>query len=289
MLLKYLSSALGLFLLGNCAGNKPHVEKGNYASGKPKYRVEMDDQNRKHGNEIWWHEGGAKKFETRYEHGVRQGVYKAWYSNGKPWYQGMDEKGLAQDTLTYWYANGYLMTMAVFRDGIQLLRLDFDSTGELAGHPTKPLSKEIQVKPNEDSIRFVRQREKGIQDWSKKVRATVESFWVLPSELLKTPYQSVAKIRVSKMGDVLKVTWVKKSPSKIFNQIAENALKKMKRFPAFSSDIRDNELEIQYEFVTPGRLAPRRKLELRNPNSGAEKDSGQAVDSESEINSPEPF
>jgi len=71
-----------------------------------------------------------------------------------------------------------------------------------------------------------------------------------------------AKIKIARNGDVQNIVWTEKSKSIVFNNLAAKALKKVKRFPAFPASIQDTTLDLQYEFVTPGLKAPRRKLEL---------------------------
>lgn len=105
-------------------------------------------------------------------------------------------------------------------------------------------------------------REAAIQQWSQRVRSTVEPYWVLPRVLVKHKYRAVAKIRILRSGGVQNITWTEKSKSIVFNNLAAKALKKVKRFPPFPPAIQDTALDLQYEFVTPGLKGPRRKLEL---------------------------
>jgi hypothetical protein len=252
----------GIALFG-CAGGKTRLQEGQYPGGKPRYRIEIDDQGRKHGRETWWHESGAKKFEAEHEHGRRHGVFQAWYSDAKLWYRGREDQGRTQDSLIYWHANGKLKTVAVFRDGIQLSRVDYDESGNPTRTSNEPLADALAAKPNEDSLKTSRLRQEGIAEWSRRVRATVESYWVLPKELVKGQYRSVAKIRVARDGKMLQVSWPQKSPSAMFNNLALSALKKVKKFPVFPETVPDPDLEIQYEFVTPGMAPKRRKLELK--------------------------
>ena len=45
--------------------------------------------------------------------------------------------------------------------------------------------------------------------------------------------------------------------------IPKQTFKKIKRLPPFPPQVKDESLEIQYEFVSQGRAAPRRRLEVR--------------------------
>ena len=119
----------------------------------------------------------------------------------------------------------------------------------------------------EDSLRALNIRQESIQEWSNRVRSTVEPYWVLPKVLVKHKYRSVARIRAARSGNILNVTWVEKSRSTVFNNLAAKALKKVKHLPPFPSAIPDTVLEIQYEFITPGIAPPRHKLELRKTGS----------------------
>ena len=238
------------------------MNEGAYPSGKPQYRVEFDAEGRKHGKETWWYENGGEMYEAENEHGLRHGPYQAWYQDGKPWYQGMDAHGRAQDTLIYWFPNGALKTFAVFREGIQIARRDFDSTGAAVG-PQLETVDEFSRKKSEDSLRTRRLREEGIAQWSRRVRSTVESYWVLPKEMIKNSHRAVAKLKVRRNGEILEVSWVEKSPSNPFNNLAQKALKNIRRLPAFPSTVPDKDLDIQYEFVTPGTESGKKKLELK--------------------------
>jgi hypothetical protein len=114
-----------------------------------------------------------------------------------------------------------------------------------------------------DSLRLEDVRTEAIQEWSLRVRSSVEPYWVLPKVLVKHKYRSVARIRARRNGDILNITWIEKSRSTVFNNLAAKALKKVKRFPSFPSAVRDSTLEIQYEFMTPGLTPHRHKLVLQ--------------------------
>ncbi len=113
-----------------------------------------------------------------------------------------------------------------------------------------------------DSLQVQLPRNEALVEWSQKIRSTVEPYWVLPKVLVKHKYRAVARIRIGHGGDIRNVTWVEKSHSTVFNNLAVKALKKVKHFPPFPPTVQDSVLEIQYEFVTPGIMPPRRKLEL---------------------------
>jgi hypothetical protein len=261
--------AAGGFLLavfgcagGGGSGRKTTLNEGAYPSGKPQYRVEIDGEGRKHGKEIWWYENGGEMYSAENEHGIRHGPYQAWYQDGKPWYQGKEIHGRPQDTLIYWHPNGALKTFAVYRDGRQLNRRDFDSTGAAVGSAVETLD-EFARRKSADSARARRLREEGIREWSRRVRTAVESYWVLPREMVKHSHRAVVNLRVRRNGEIAEISWIQKSPSNSFNILAQKALKNIRRLPAFPPSVPDKELAIQYEFVTPGAEGAKKKLELK--------------------------
>ncbi len=241
------SGILTAVLLTACAVSKPSVKEGAYPSGRPHYRIELDAQGRKQGAETWWYENGFKKFAAHNDSGEENGTIAAWYPDGKPWYRGFENHGRAQDTLTYWYPNGRIKMRVLFEAGRQINRWDYDSTGTLI---TPQSLGAAAAQARRDSLN--RLREQGIRQWSRRVRAAVEQFWVLPKALVKKGNHATAKIRVSRNGEILSVLWIEKSPSAAFNRLARKALLKVRRFPEFPASVPDADLEIQYDFVTPG-------------------------------------
>jgi len=243
------------------------MDKGFYTPGHPKYSIEMNKDGRKNGKEIWWYANGAMKYQATNKGGAREGLFSAWYADGGKWYEGYEYHGKPESTLTYWYPNGHVKSQALFRDGIQLERKDFDEDG----HPIlskQEAEKETLPPPGgeEDGVaENVRLRKAGLQIWALRVRQAVEAFWVLPKEFQKQrPYRTVAKIKVDRGGRIVGVTWMEKSPSAAFNTLAQQTFKRIKRLPAFPPQVTDQTLDIQYEFISLGKQAPRRKLEVRD-------------------------
>ena len=264
MPLRLLSAGFaGLFVLA-CASTK--VEQGFYAPKRPQYRIEMDKQGRKQGKETWWHPNGKVKYEAANSKGIRDGRFAAWDSNGVKWYEGFEHHGKPESTLTYWHPNGRMKSQALFRDGIQLERKDWDESGrflDLRGPVAAP--EENGAGPAAKADEAAQARQAALQLWAMRVRQTVESYWSLPRELAGKPLKAVARIKVARDGRILDVTWVAKSPNGSFNTLAQKTFKKIKRMPPFPSQVAEESLDIQYEFVSQGRAAPRRKLEARDP------------------------
>jgi hypothetical protein len=252
-------------ILAGCASTGSNVEKEFYSPSHPKYSIGVDKQGRKEGPEVWWYQNGKKKYEAVNHAGVRDGKFTGWYENGTLWYRGFESHGKPESTLTYWNPNGKLKSQALFRDGIQLERKDFDAEGRLIqdkGHDTKDASEaDAEGVSVTESARL---RKAGLQVWGMRVRQTVESYWVLPKQFAKArPYRAVAKIKVGRDGKILGVTWLEKSPSAAFNSLASATFKRIKRLPPFPPQITDQSLEVQYEFISLGKRAPRKKLETR--------------------------
>jgi TonB family protein len=249
-------------LLAACSSTR--VEKGFYAGEKPKYRIEMDKEGRKHGKETWWHPNGRVKYESENRNGVRDGRFTAWFPDGTKWYEGFEHRGKPESTLTYWHPNGKVKSQALFRDGIQLERKDWDENGRFVtpGNPwkTEPAAAAVEEGPDQAE----KARQASLHVWAMRVRQTVESYWRLPKELAKRkPNEAVARIQVGRDGRILKVTWLRKSSSAAFNNLAQQTFRKVKRLPPFPPEVKDETLEIQYEFVSHGKSAPRRRLEAR--------------------------
>jgi len=256
------SIILGLLLLG-CSSTK--VEKGFHSDSRPKYSIAVDKQGRKEGPEVWWYANGGKKYEATNRVGFREGKFTAWHPDGKKWYEGFEYRGKPESTLTYWHPNGKLKSQALYRDGIQLERTDFDQDGNPLALKTPAAAAVPPPGAEADSISAADGlRRTSLQMWAMRVRQTVESFWVLPRQFEKErPYRAVAKIKVGREGKILGVTWVEKSPSQSFNRLAQSTFKRIRRLPAFPPGIADETLEIQYEFISLGKRSPRRKLEAR--------------------------
>lgn len=261
-------------LLASCASTK--VDKGFYGKSRPHYVIEKDKQGRKHGKETWWHPNGRLKYEASNRNGAREGKYTAWDTAGGLWYQGFEYHGKPESTLTYWYPDGRLKSRALFRDGIQLERQDWDERGRLLAPrrnwPEAP-GPEAVPSPSGDAAEA---RREGLRLWAMRVRQAVESYWRLPRELAGRPLRSVARIKVSREGRILDVTWLEKSPSAAFNTQAQQTFRKLKRLPPFPPGVRDASLDIQYEFVSQGKVGPRRKLETRG-GGGEDGDDAETV------------
>lgn len=256
---------LAAMLLAGCGSTKK-VEQDFYAPSKPKYSISVDKAGRKDGKETWWHPNGNRKYVAMNREGFREGKFTAWFPDGKMWYEGFELHGKPESTLTYWHPNGKMKSQALFRDGIQLERKDFDVEGSLV-EPRLQAGQDGPVAVDEDeeaSGETARMRKTGLQLWAMRVRQTVEGYWVLPKEFQKQrPYRAVATIRVGRDGKILGVTWTEKSPSAAFNTLAQLTFKRLKRLPAFPPQIKEQSLEIQYEFISLGKQTPRKKLEAR--------------------------
>ena len=258
---------LAAVLLLSCSSTR--VDKGFYAPTQPKYAVEMDKEGRKHGTEVWWHANGKKKYQATNRAGVRNGKFTAWYPDGTKWYEGFESHGKPEGTLTYWHPGGKVKTLALFRDGIQLERKDFDESGQLLSLSLPKA--EIPKEPSPDAEEVDRQRQAGLQMWALRVRQTVEGYWRIPKSFQKDkPYKAVAKISVGRDGKILTVAWPEKSASPAFNSLAQQTFKKIKRLPPFPPQVMDETLDIQYEFVSTGKPEPRKRLQVREESQGEE-------------------
>jgi len=254
-------------ILLSCSSTK--VEEGFYGKSRPKYAIERDKQGRKHGKETWWYANGRLKYEAFNRDGSREGKYTAWDSAGNLWYQGYEYHGKPESTLTYWYPDGKMKSQALFRDGIQLERKDWDGNGRLlVPRNARQGAVEAPEAPSPAGDAEAARRA-ALQVWAMRVRQTVEGYWRLPKELAARPLRSVSPIRASRDGRILEVTWLEKSPSAAFNSLAQQTFRKIKRLPPFPPEVKDESLDIQYEFVSQGRAQPRRRLETRG-GSGAE-------------------
>jgi hypothetical protein len=264
MLLRFIP--LLCLLLLHCSSSHK-LEKEFYGPKQPKYVIEMDEDGRKDGREVWWYSTGQKKYEATNRAGARDGRFTAWYIDGVKWYEGYEYHAKPESTLTYWHPNGKLKSQALFRDGIQLERKDWDETGKLltprniwAGTPSGAV--------NEESDETARLRATGLKMWAMRVRQTVESYWRPGRQFEReAPHKAVAKIQVDKEGRILSVTWAEKSDSPAFNSLAQQTFRKIKRMPAFPPQVNEETLDVQYEFVSQGKAAPRRRLEALDPSS----------------------
>lgn len=261
-ILLIMAGALVALTLLHCTPPPSKSDEGLYSNGQRRYTIERDEQGRKHGLEKWWHENGQVKYETRHLDGFREGRYVAFYGDGKMWYEGFEHKGRPESTLTYWHPNGKMRTQAFFRDGVQLKRRDFDFDGNpLLNQSQEPLLDESKLLAREDSLKANRVRQMAIGAWSKRVQATVESYWVVPKEIAaRGPLKTVASITVSRNGKILNVAWKQKSPHASFNRLAEKTFTRVKKLPPFPVELPDQQLTLQYEFVTSGPQEAKSRL-----------------------------
>jgi len=263
-----LSLAFALALVA-CSSTK--VDEGFYGPKHRQYSIAIDKQGRKDGAEIWWYPDGKQKYSGFNREGFREGKFTAWYAEGEIWYEGFEYRGKPESTLTYWYPNGKVKSQALFRDGIQLERKDYDEDGRPKGSPaglakTEPESSGDEVQASGDNL-----RKASLRMWAMRVRQTVEGYWVLPKQFEKErPYRAVAKIKVGRDGKILGVAWSEKSPSSAFNTLAQQTFKRIKRLPAFPPQIRDESLDVQYEFISLGKPSPRKRLEARDDGEASQ-------------------
>jgi len=267
-LLPACASALFLYA---CSSTK--VEDGYYGPKRPQYSIAVDKQGRKEGPETWWYPNGTRKYAAVNREGFREGKFTAWYPDGKLWYEGFEQRGKPESTLTYWYPNGKIKSQALFRDGIQLERQDFDEDGRPVGRGPAGLEKEASEPAAEDiETSGDNLRKASLRMWAMRVRQSVESYWVLPKQFEKErPYRAVARIKVTRDGKIIGVAWSEKSPSAAFNTLAQQTFKRIKRLPAFPPQIRDESLEVQYEFISLGKTSPRKRLQAREETGDAER------------------
>ena len=257
-----------LLLLSACSSTK--VEEGFYGPKRPQYSIALDKQGRKEGPETWWYPSGIKKYSAFNHEGFREGKYVAWYPDGKLWYEGFEHRGKPENTLTYWYPTGKMKSQALFRDGIQLERKDFDENGRPVGGAAALVKSEPEPAVEDVEASGDRLRQATLRMWALRVRQTVESYWVLPKQFEnERPYRAVARIKVARDGKIIGVAWSERSPSSAFNTLAQQTFKRIKRLPAFPPQLREESLELQYEFISLGKPSPRKRLEAREAD-GAE-------------------
>ncbi len=248
-----------------CAGSKtnPNLLEGNYPDGTQKFRVEVDAEGKKEGKETWWYPDGTKKYEAVNADGFRSGPFQAWYANGNPWYSGEEKQGRLDGELRYYHMNGQLKSRALFRDGIQLEREDFNPEGERTQASQKILADEIAEAEKKEKAEQERRRNEAMETWTQRVQATVESYWVLPKELKRQGgNRSVVSLQVERSGKLGKVVWLKRSNSSAFNTYADKAIKRVRRLPPIPPELEEETLTIQYEFVTQVK-ASKNRLQLR--------------------------
>lgn len=248
-----------VFVFWHCAST-PKPQQGFYPSGQMRYAIDRDKEGNKVGQEKWWHENGQLKYQATFNNGFRHGSYTAFYPDGKTWYQGYEIMGRPESTLTYWHPNGKMRSQAFFRQGIQLSREDFDDQG-ISLTAKQEAKESVSTAYQADSLKAVRARERALAAWSKRVRATVESHWVVPKQLAaKGPLKSVARLKIGRHGDIESVRWVSKSPVSAFNTLAEGTFKKVKKLPPFPSEVKESSLELEYAFVSGGHASVKNRL-----------------------------
>ena len=257
-------------LLSACAGvfpNRPQALEGAHPDGTPRYRVGLDAAGRRHGAERWWHENGTLHLDATWKAGARDGVYRAWHPDGTPWYAGRDSMGVPVDTLRVWHPNGVLQTFSVFEGGVPVVLVQYNEEGLTP----EQVRERKAARRRADSLAAVEQaRRDALAAWVTRVRAAVETWWSLPESQRKTYRRAVARLRVHPDGRILTVTWVERSGSALFDRRAAQALAKARSLPPFPPELGTEPLDLRYEFVTPGHVAPRRRLQVRDVEGNGE-------------------
>ena len=264
-----LSTRIAFFLpvlfFAACASRSPMLLKGSFPSGQPYYRIEIDSSGRKHGSEQWWFDNGKPRYAARNTHGARDGAYQAWYTDGTPWYKGRDSLGVAVDTLQAWRPNGVLQIIRVFEAGETVSYEALDTTGVPRAERLRLDS--LYALSSRDSVETARRA--ALSAWSRRVRASVETYWIPPrSEGLKA-HRAVAELRVDPNGVVLGVGWAERSASKAFNDKADKALRRIKRLPPLPAEAATGPISLRYEFVSAG-AGKSRKISARGPEAEPE-------------------
>jgi len=232
----------------------------------------VDSAGKKNGAEYWWFDNGKARYQAFNVHGIRHGEYRAWYPSGTPWYQGRDSLGVHRDTLKSWKSDGHLDAIRVFNRGILVYLESIDSSG---------LSKDEKVRLSEEKRRASiaaetryldsstsadKLRRNTLSMWSLRVRTSVETYWIPPKRSGSVDHKTVARIRVRQDGSIERVTWLEKSAWKAFNEKAEKALKRMKKFPPLPTEAGAGPLDVRYEFVSLGKKKPEH-LEVKRPGT----------------------
>jgi TonB family protein len=97
------------------------------------------------------------------------------------------------------------------------------------------------------------QRRAALAGWARRVRATVETYWIPPRRgefKGLQAHRAVATLRVGADGRVLSVGWGERSASKAFNDKADKALRRVRRLPPLPPEAAGEPIELRYEFVS---------------------------------------
>jgi hypothetical protein len=80
-----------------------------HADGSVRDRVDLDSEERPHGNYVAFHLGGAMAETGAFEHGVKQGPWRAFHENGAPREEVTWDRGVMTGWLSRWDAEGRLL------------------------------------------------------------------------------------------------------------------------------------------------------------------------------------
>lgn len=247
----FLYSVGSAVFFAACVSRPPSVLQSGFPSGKPWYRVEIDSLGRKHGTEEWWFESGAPRYRAVNTHGRRDGTYQAWYPGGGLWYRGRDSVGVPVDTLWGWRPDGRLQRIQVFAAGKTESYEAVDTSGVTRAERLRLDAANALKTRDSAEVRETRRRA-ALADWARRVRATVETYWIPPRRDAKglRAHRAVATLRVGADGRVLSVGWAERSDSKAFNDKADKALRRVRRLPPLPPEAAGEPLELRYEFVS---------------------------------------
>ena len=268
----WMGPVIPVVFFAACAPRSVSPLQASFSKGKPYYRVEVDSLGRKHGAERWWFETGNPRYSADNVHGRRHGVYQAWYTDGSPWYKGRDSLGVAVDTLFAWRPNGRLQLIRVFEAGETVSYEAVDTSGVTRAERIR-LDALDAGKARDSAGVLETARRAALSEWAKRVRATVETYWIPPrskgSRGLQA-HRAVATLRVGADGRVLNVGWAERSASRAFNEKADKALRRIKKLPPLPAEAAGQPIELRYEFVSAGSSTRRARPFAPADTSGAE-------------------
>jgi hypothetical protein len=113
-----LALLLGFQVLGSAAPTAPREEVVDvFESGAPRARYTVDDEGRKHGAYVAYHENGRIAEKCRYKHGAIVGTFASFHANGKRYVSAVYAKGQLHGDYVERGEDGRPVLTARYQDG----------------------------------------------------------------------------------------------------------------------------------------------------------------------------
>lgn len=109
--------ALSGFLAAHVAAS-PEIRVEHYPNNKVHYKIEVDDQQKRHGWSREYTESGILKAEHHYVHGIRDGISRLYYNTGELMTEWIYRNGKRHGPSLGYFKNGRLRDRGTYQNDL---------------------------------------------------------------------------------------------------------------------------------------------------------------------------